>query len=151
MKASVTRYIDELKFKLNYNNNFVGYRVTLWKDGKCKDYLVHRLVAATFLENLLNSKITVNHKDGNRTNNNINNLEWVTRKDNIVDGFINDLYPQKSVTIINLDNNGAATFRSLAQASKFLGKNAGYISLLLKRNKRKFTINDTKYEILEGE
>mgnify|MGYP004457772299 CR=1 FL=1 len=44
-------------------------------------YKIHRLVAQTFLENLEN-KHTVNHKDGNKQNNAIDNLEWATEKEN---------------------------------------------------------------------
>lgn len=59
-----------------------GYlRVTLYKEGKAKRFLVHRLVANTFLENKSN-KPQVNHIDGNKTNNQINNLEWVTSSEN---------------------------------------------------------------------
>lgn len=56
-----------------------GYnKVTLVnKDGKLKSFRVHRLVAIHFIENPLN-KSTVNHKDGNKLNNNVFNLEWNT-------------------------------------------------------------------------
>ena len=48
---------------------------------KRKDLYIHRLVAQYFIPNPLNKKY-VNHKDCNRTNNHINNLEWCTAKEN---------------------------------------------------------------------
>lgn len=57
------------------------YQVTLIKDGKKKHYRVHRLVASAFLENPFNYT-DVNHKDENKTNNHVDNLEWCTRKYN---------------------------------------------------------------------
>lgn len=60
----------------------IGYsRVNLTINGKCNAHLLHRLVAKAFLPNLHN-KSEVNHKDGNKSNNNINNLEWVTSSEN---------------------------------------------------------------------
>ncbi len=59
-----------------------GYlRVTLSKNGKKKVRLVHRLVALTFIDNSKNLP-QVNHKDGNRKNNNLSNLEWCTKEEN---------------------------------------------------------------------
>lgn len=59
-----------------------GYlKVGLSKNGKTKHYFVHRLVAEAFIPNLEN-KPCVNHKDCNKENNNVNNLEWVTHKEN---------------------------------------------------------------------
>lgn len=55
--------------------------VNLSKDKSQNTYKVHRLVAAAFIENK-DIKPEVNHKDKNKSNNKIDNLEWVTAKEN---------------------------------------------------------------------
>ena len=60
-----------------------GYNiVTLSKNGKTKNFLVHRLVAMTFIPNPNNLPL-VEHNDDNRLNNNVNNLSWSTNDDNM--------------------------------------------------------------------
>ena len=56
-----------------------------------KNALVHRLVLSTFnpIDNMKN--LDVNHKDGNKLNNNLNNLEWCTRSENIIHSYKNGL------------------------------------------------------------
>jgi predicted XRE-type DNA-binding protein len=58
--------------------------------GKSTRRLVHRIVAETFLENPHDKK-TVNHKDGNKDNNKVDNLEWLTQKENNLHARINGL------------------------------------------------------------
>lgn len=78
------------RIKNKINNRFlkprVGtygyYKVNLYKNKKVKTIEIHRLVAESFIENS-ESKNEVNHIDGNKLNNNITNLEWVTHKENI--------------------------------------------------------------------
>lgn len=104
-------------------------RVSLWVDGKHNDVLVHRLVATTFLEPLMDTNMTVNHKDGNRLNNRIDNLEWMTREDNIRHGFRTGLYASNMVRCKIYDDDGNEyEFLSLSDASRFLSQSTGYIS-----------------------
>ena len=62
------------------------YSVTLFKEGKLKSVTVHRIMAEAFLDN---KKECVNHIDGNRLNNNLNNLEWVSHRENSVHRDLN--------------------------------------------------------------
>lgn len=63
-------------------DNGNGYKVVgLNRDGKVKNHYVHRLVAAAFLEKP-DGKDYINHKDYNRGNNHVSNLEWTTAKEN---------------------------------------------------------------------
>lgn len=73
-----------------------GYkRVTLCKDGILKRFQVHRLVGLAFIENPQN-KPCINHKDENRANNNVLNLEWVTHKENTNYGHCIEKFSKKS-------------------------------------------------------
>ncbi len=64
-----------------------GYpQVSLFDGKKFKYYRIHRLVAAVFLPNPEN-KEQVNHKDGDKKNNHVNNLEWNTRSENNAHAF----------------------------------------------------------------
>ena len=57
------------------------YKVQLWKDGINKNCRIHRLVAIAFIPN--HKKLSeVNHKDLDKINNNVSNLEWVTTTEN---------------------------------------------------------------------
>lgn len=83
--------IDEIgnifNIKLNRhiipNTSYKGYvSVTLNNNGLKKYFKVHRLVAMTFIPNPEN-KPQVNHIDGNKSNNSVYNLEWVTNSENV--------------------------------------------------------------------
>lgn len=81
------RFGKEKILKTRQKNS--GYlNVNLWKDKKSITMLVHRLVASAFY-GALNVSITVNHKDFNKKNNNISNLELMSIRDNIIHAFNN--------------------------------------------------------------
>ena len=72
--------------------NINGYRrVELFMDnGATIRVMVHRLVAQYFVPGM-GENLDVNHKDGNKSNNKASNLEWVTRKQNVVHAFLHGL------------------------------------------------------------
>ena len=65
--------------------------VTLWFKGKAYTKKIHRLVAIAFIDNPNNLE-TVNHIDGIKTNNNLDNLEWLSIADNHRHGFYTGLH-----------------------------------------------------------
>lgn len=68
-----------------------GYdRVTIYKNGRKHDKFIHRLVGETFLNNPTNRN-EINHIDGNKNNNHVDNLEWCTRSENISHAFNTNL------------------------------------------------------------
>lgn len=126
----------------------MGYRVDLWKNGKPKTYLVARLVLYTFTNINIDTKLTVNHKDGNRLNNNLDNLEWLTAEDNIKYGFENGQYDAVCNKCSLLRSGKRYEFRSYSKASEFLSRNTRYISTrIIRGNKTAYDINNNEYII----
>jgi hypothetical protein len=105
-----------------------GYeRVTLCVDNKRKTYSVHRLVMIAFKPNPLNLP-QINHKDGNKRNNNVDNLEWCNQEHNQQHAYVTGLnVPKKSwddnqskAIIVHLPNGDKASYGSIGEASKQL-------------------------------
>jgi len=85
-KGSTIRFYEEKILKTsNFSKN--GYKsVSLSFLGKTKTFTVHRLICITFLKNDLKYK-SINHKDGDKLNNNVLNLEWCSSSQNSLHAF----------------------------------------------------------------
>lgn len=72
------------------DKNNAGYRRVILYTPVKKRFFVHRIVAYHFCKGY-SEELIVNHKDGNKLNNNATNLEWVTRSENDLHAYKNDL------------------------------------------------------------
>ena len=108
-----------------------------FKDNDKKHHLVHRLVAEQFL-GTDDLTLDVNHKDGNRQNNNVSNLEWCTRSENLIHSF-NELgqTPIRFFKECNLFYNGefVKQFGTMREASRYAEQKGAKYSMLEKHRK----------------
>lgn len=93
--------------------------VSLWKNNKHSRPHIHRLVSETFVTNI-QSKPFVNHIDGNKLNNNVNNLEWCTCRENNIHawkiGLINSC---RKINQYDLNGNFIKTWNSVKEANNY--------------------------------
>lgn len=121
--SSLGRYKNKERIiNVKYSSGYKRVRI-----GDVK-YLLHRLVAFTFIPNPEN-KEQVNHIDGNKLNNSVDNLEWVTNQENQVHKVKTGLY-KGTHKIIQYDQNMnfISKFNSIVEASRLLGVSASCIS-----------------------
>ncbi|MEK4581840.1 NUMOD4 domain-containing protein [Bacillus sp. FSL R12-0074] len=104
--------------------NHKGYLIVdLRNRGKRKGGFVHRLVAKAFIPNI-ECKPQVNHINGNKQDNNVNNLEWCTNGENALHAYRTGLNkpnsnggrPKRKINQISNDGEIVATFISLSEA-----------------------------------
>lgn len=129
--GSIGFYTKEKILKLAISKT--GYYIcTLFKNGKGKTFKVHRLIAKAFIENPNNYKI-INHIDGNKLNNNLNNLEWCNHSHNNKEAYKQGLKEnnlkwiiecnkkkRKKVKQYDLQNNFIKEWESINEAEKEL-------------------------------
>ena len=112
---------NELVEQYFYKNGYLG--VFLYIKGKQYKKRVHRLVAECFI-GVPSESFQINHKDENKTNNNVENLEWITSKDNKNYGTRNKRISESLSKAVNqYELNGAyiRTFKSATEAECFVG------------------------------
>jgi len=118
------------KILSNYTNSKNGYvYVYLCKDGNYKNVRLHKLVAQTFIENPMNYKY-INHINGDKTNNNVNNLEWCTQSYNVIDSRKRNGSYDNDNKIIRLYK----IYKNCKKVANIVGFSSENIRQILKRN-----------------
>lgn len=144
--GKVVNSITNRTLKPLYQKGSGYYTVTLYNKGKKMMTFIHRLVAEAFILNPNNLE-TVNHIDHNKLNNNVDNLEWMSRGDNAKDGNIGKkateltrlkismngkgkLKPtlHKQVVLIDSKGNILKEFKTLCESAEYIGCSAKYAS-----------------------
>jgi hypothetical protein len=122
---------------IKWSKDTNGYmRAGLWHDGKCKTVAQHRLLAEYFIDNP-ECKLQVNHKNGIKHDNRLDNLEWVTQSENALHSFANGLQkPSRPHMKKVIDTKTGVIYDSLTDAAIAIKKNRTYLQRMLvgKRN-----------------
>lgn len=129
-KSGATRTIKEHILMAGRDKD--GYlQVNLCKSGRMRAGKIHRLVAKAFIPNPEN-KPQVNHKDGNKNNNVVNNLEWNTKSENLIHSLyvLENTHGKKSKRIVCVETN--EVFPSISEAARKTGAKQPHISQCLK-------------------
>ncbi|MGY0692639.1 NUMOD4 domain-containing protein [Virgibacillus sp. FSP13] len=128
-----------------------GYkRVLLKKNNKAKKFFVHRLVADVFLDKQ-KDKNFVNHIDGNKLNNHVNNLEWCNRSENQLHAYklglqkvdvtkahaVRHEKTKRKIIQLSMSGEEIKIFNSIREAAKSLGMNDGTHISAAAKGKRK--------------
>lgn len=123
----VRRLLKNGRTKPVKNREGLYLSVSLSKKSKRRSYNIHRLVAEAFLDRPANAD-EVNHKDGNKWNNDISNLEWVSQRENMLHAMqqLNKFpwgKPPRKIRCLDKETGEVvAEFYSIAEASRVFGK-----------------------------
>ena len=125
-----------------------GYCTVLLYGDKRHYCSVHRLVAKAFLPEC-EGKTIVNHIDGNKQNNNVNNLEWSTYSENTIHAIEHDLRPIRKIIECDLEGKELREWNSVLEAANFYGVTRGVIYNCLHKRIKTVKNRIWKYAVLK--
>lgn len=114
-----------LKGQVNCKNGYISFMITL-PDGSKKRLYAHRLVALNYIPNPEN-KQQINHIDGDKLNNNVDNLEWATQEENQQHAIKIGLRTFSHVFCFSKDKVLVAEYKDIEEAAKACGISRGII------------------------
>lgn len=124
----------------------VGFRI----NGKIKTYLVHVLIAKTFLENSDN-KDQVDHINNIKYDNRLSNLQWTTRSENMKNNYLRGTTSLqklrergKKVELFTKNGESLGVFSKIKDAAEFLNTSAGNVSSLCNPQKKLKSLTKNK-------
>jgi hypothetical protein len=123
-----------------------GYmRTQIWMNGKPKNISQHRVLAEYFIKNTFD-KAQVNHMNGIKDDNQIDNLEWVTQSENSIHSFANGLQkPTRPHMKKVIDMESKKIYDCISDAAREIGVSIGHLNLMLNGKKN----NTFKLKIYE--
>ncbi len=119
-------------------DNLGYYMISFKIDGKKYWKRIHRIIAETLIPNP-NNYGQINHKDGNKLNNTVDNLEWCTNQYNTREAYDNNLYKSKKecpIRAINKTTGQILNFNSIRKCAEELSLNRKTITSILKNEKK---------------
>ena len=146
IKNKITNKI--LKYKLHNKGYF---SINLYKNKTSKTYLIHRLIAIHFIPNP-NNYPCVNHIDGNKLNNNLENLEWCSYKENNQHAYNTGLkkmsdYNKAILSKKVINNDTKVIYNSIKEVADLY--NINYVTLCFKLNGS--SKNNTNFKLYTNE
>ena len=150
-KINGSRFVNEYNILKQKVNKFGYKEVTLSKNGKAKTILLHRLIANHFVPNP-NNLPQVNHINGIKTDNRIENLEWCTVSHNTKHAYENNLgdfrryanagiekmnkHTQYVLVILVAPNGDELKFYSVRDAANYLGVKSDEVTRAIRKHQR---------------
>lgn len=124
--------------KLSLKRNHDGYlRIQLWNKQVNQYRSVHVIEMEAFIQKPYDGAV-VNHIDGNKHNNHLSNLEWVSQLENIQHAWASGLSTRKNhgkIVYIHDSTNHVYAYGNATETSEILGKSYSVIALYAKHNK----------------
>lgn len=139
------------KLITTWTENSSGYLLfrARYEDGSSKCYRLHRILGECFIPNPENLPF-VKHKNDDKTDNSLPNLEWGANPDNVKEGYDNCCYRSKrrsyKIKVTNLLTNEVLQFKSLRRMSEVLPVNRKNVAAILEGKKSNTYNYSFKYE-----